>query len=48
MEVPIPTLHLFQPLDQKLIELLKSLSHEDWNKPTVAKLWRLNSAFQKG
>lgn len=37
--IPIPTLHLFQPLDQKLIELLKSISPEDWNKPTLAKLW---------
>lgn len=39
MQVPISTLHLFTPLEQKLIELLKSLSAEDWNKPTVAKLW---------
>jgi uncharacterized protein (TIGR03083 family) len=39
MNVPIPTLHLFLPLDQKLIELLKSLSPEDWKKPTMAKLW---------
>ncbi|MEY4929795.1 MAG: hypothetical protein RI909_519 [Bacteroidota bacterium] len=39
MNVPIQTLHLFLPLDQKLIELLKSLSSEDWKKPTVAKLW---------
>jgi uncharacterized protein (TIGR03083 family) len=39
MSVPISTLHLFLPLDQKLIELLKSLSPEDWKKPTLAKLW---------
>jgi uncharacterized protein (TIGR03083 family) len=39
MKVPIPTLHLFLPLDQKLIELLKSLSPEDWKKTTLAKLW---------
>jgi len=39
IEVPIPTLHLFQPLDQKLIELLNSLSYDEWNKPTVARLW---------
>lgn len=39
MTVPIPTLHLFLPLDQKLIKLLKSLSAEDWKRPTVAKLW---------
>ena len=37
--IPIPTLHLFKPLDEKLIELLKSLSPEEWNKPTLAKLW---------
>lgn len=36
---PISTLHLFEPLEQKLIDLLKSLSPEDWNKATVAKLW---------
>lgn len=39
MSVPISTLHLFLPLDQKLIELLKYLSPEDWKKPTLAKLW---------
>ncbi len=39
MEVPIQTLHLFLPLDQKLIELLKSLSNEEWNKQTVAGSW---------
>ncbi len=39
MNVPIPTLHLFLPLDQKLIELLKSLSAKDWKKLTLAKLW---------
>lgn len=38
-EVPIKTVHLFPILDQKLIELLKSLSADDWNKPTLAKLW---------
>jgi uncharacterized protein (TIGR03083 family) len=39
MEIPINTLHLFEPLEQKLIELLKSLTPEDWNKPTLAKRW---------
>jgi len=39
MNVPIPTLHLFLLLDQKLIGLLKSLSSEEWKKPTLAKLW---------
>lgn len=37
--VPIKTVHLFPVLDHKLIELLKSLSADDWNKPTVARLW---------
>jgi uncharacterized damage-inducible protein DinB len=35
----IETLPLFPKLDQKLIELLRSLSKEDWNRPTLAKLW---------
>jgi len=35
----IHTSHLFPVLDQKLFELLRSLSKEDWNKPTIAKLW---------
>lgn len=35
----IETLHLFEPLEQRLIELLKSLGPAEWNKPTVAKLW---------
>jgi uncharacterized protein (TIGR03083 family) len=35
----IYTSHLFPVLDQKLFELLRSLSTEDWNKPTIAKLW---------
>jgi uncharacterized protein (TIGR03083 family) len=39
MTVPIATLHLFPKLDQKLIELLRSLKPEDWNKPTVARQW---------
>ncbi|MGF7037304.1 maleylpyruvate isomerase N-terminal domain-containing protein [Mucilaginibacter lappiensis] len=38
-DVPIKTIHLFPVLDQLLIELLKSLSPEDWDKPTLAKLW---------
>ena len=35
----ILTQHLFKPLDSKLIELLRSLSPEDWNRPTLAPLW---------
>lgn len=39
MKIPIPTLHLFEGLNQKLIELLRSLGKEDWHRPTLAKLW---------
>lgn len=39
MEVPIPTLHLFPKLDAKLIELLKSLSTEQWGSRTLARQW---------
>lgn len=39
MNVPIETIHLFPVLDQKLIELLRSLTPEEWNLPTVARLW---------
>lgn len=39
MEIPINTLHLFEPIEQKLIELLKSLTSEDWNRQTLAKRW---------
>ena len=38
-KIPIQTIHLFAILDEKLIALLKSLSEEEWNKPTIAKLW---------
>lgn len=37
--IPIPTLHLFKVLDKMLLELLASLSPDDWHKPTVAKQW---------
>jgi len=39
IQVPIPVLHLFQPLEDKLIEVLGSLSDKEWNYPTVAKQW---------
>lgn len=35
----IETVHLFQELDEKLISLLRSLTPDDWNRPTVARLW---------
>jgi hypothetical protein len=38
-EMPINTIHLFPKLDNLLIDLLKSLTPDEWNKPTVAKLW---------
>lgn len=40
-EVKIETLHLFPILDNKLIELLNSLTAEEWNSQTVAKLWKV-------
>ncbi len=40
-QIPIQTLHLFPKLDQLLLELLRSLSEEDWEKPTLAPLWNL-------
>ncbi|GAB2774824.1 maleylpyruvate isomerase family mycothiol-dependent enzyme [Rhabdobacter roseus] len=39
LPIPIQTLPLFPRLDQKLIELLRSLSASDWEKPTVASRW---------
>lgn len=35
----IHTVHLFPVLDAHLISLLRSLKPEDWNRPTVARLW---------
>lgn len=40
-DVPIKTTHLFQQLDHLLIELLKSLTLDEWNSPTIAKLWTI-------
>jgi hypothetical protein len=37
----IHTTHLFPELDEHLISLLKSLTPEDWEKPTVARLWKV-------
>jgi uncharacterized protein (TIGR03083 family) len=37
--IPIQTLHLFPILDALLIELLKSLTEEEWNAKTVCKKW---------
>jgi len=38
-EIPVKTLHLFPILDKLLIELLKSLRKDEWDFPTIAKLW---------
>jgi hypothetical protein len=38
---PIPVSHLFKPLDEKLMELLASLSESDWHKPTVVRQWKV-------
>lgn len=36
---PIETTHLFQELHQKLIDLLKSLSPDDWHRETICAGW---------
>src|SRR6202521_2489622 len=38
---PIFTAHLFPPLEGKLIELLHSLSPEEWEKQTLAPKWKV-------
>ena len=38
-KIPIETVQLFQVLDKLLIALLQSLTREEWNAPTIAKLW---------
>jgi uncharacterized protein (TIGR03083 family) len=38
---PIEVLHLFPKLDVKLIELLRSLSPDDWHKRTIARKWNV-------
>lgn len=35
----IHTLHLFRPLNEKLLRLLRSFGQDDWSKSTVARLW---------
>ncbi len=36
---PIHVAHLFAPLNDELVALLRSLSPEEWNAPTVAGAW---------
>lgn len=38
---PILTAHLFPKLDGMLLELLRSLSSEDWERPTVSPRWKV-------
>jgi hypothetical protein len=39
--IPIDVVDLLPTLDSKLLVLLKSLTPEEWNKQTVAKLWKV-------
>lgn len=41
MRTFIPTIHLFPTLDNLLIELLHSLSNDDWQHPTLAGQWTI-------
>lgn len=38
---PCRTAHLFQPLSEELVTLLRGLSDADWLRPTVAGSWRV-------
>jgi hypothetical protein len=38
-DIPIDVVHLLPVLDAKLLDLLKSLTPEEWHKQTIAKLW---------
>jgi hypothetical protein len=40
-EIPVTTIHLFTKLDNLLISLLRSLSPEEWQQQTIAKLWKV-------
>lgn len=40
-KIPLQTLHLFPILDQKLSTLLRSLTTEEWQTQTVARLWNV-------
>ena len=39
--IPIDVAHLLPALDQKLLELLRSLSPEEWQRQTIARLWKV-------
>ena len=38
---PILTAHLFRTLDGKLLELLRSLTQDEWQRPTVVPKWNV-------
>ncbi|OUJ73200.1 maleylpyruvate isomerase N-terminal domain-containing protein [Hymenobacter crusticola] len=38
---PIDIVHLLPQLDEKLLALLKSLTPDDWQRQTIAKLWKV-------
>lgn len=38
---PLHTAHLFEPLHDALIQLLRGLTDDDWIRPTVAGQWRV-------
>jgi uncharacterized protein (TIGR03083 family) len=38
---PLLTAHLFPKLDGQLIDLLRSLAPEDWERQTIAPMWRV-------
>ena len=38
---PLDTVHLFPPLREALVALLRGLRDEDWERPTAAPLWRV-------
>ena len=42
-DVPVATIQLFAALDELLIELLESLSPEDWHKQTLAPDWKVTA-----
>lgn len=37
---------LFKPLNKELTDLLKELNPDDWNRPTVCKLWNVKDIVQ--
>jgi hypothetical protein len=39
----IETKHLFPILNQKLISLLRSLNEDEWQNPTIARLWNVKN-----